>query len=134
MEESTLYVVAVAAVIIKEGKVLAMRRALTKDAGPGLWETLSGRVQFGEEPFDAVKREIAEECSLEVRLEANPYTVYQASRLDKPMMVIIYRAEYLSGEVQMSEEHDAYAWLSAAEFAKRSSLQKLVDVVAEILS
>ncbi len=133
-EESTLYVVAVAAVIVREGKVLAMRRSLTKDAGPGLWETLSGRVMFGEEPLDAVKREIAEECGLEVKLEPRPFTAYQASRLDKPMMLLIYKAAYQAGEVVLSEEHDAYDWLTAKEFANRSSLKKLVDVVTEILS
>ena len=134
MEETTLYVVAVAAVIVKENKVLAMRRSLTKDAGPGLWETLSGRVMLGEEPLDTVKREIAEESGLEVRLEPRPYIVYQASRLNKPMILILYKADYLSGEVQMSDEHDAYDWLNAKEFAARSSLTKLVDVVTQILA
>ncbi len=129
MEETQLYVVAVAAVIIREGKVLAMRRAASKDAGAGLWETLSGRVPLGEEPLDAVKREILEESSLNVTVEPQPFTAYQATRKDLPMLVIVYRAHYVSGEVTLSEEHDAYAWLSPAEFAQRSTLVKLVETV-----
>jgi 8-oxo-dGTP diphosphatase len=129
MEETQLYVVAVAAIIIREGKVLAMRRAATKDAGAGLWETLSGRVPLGEEPLDAVKREVLEESSLTVTVEPQPFTAYQSTRKDLPMLVIVYRAHYVSGEVVLSEEHDDYAWLSPAEFAERSTLTKLVETV-----
>jgi 8-oxo-dGTP diphosphatase len=128
-ETTHLYVVAVAAIIFREGKVLAMRRAATKDAGAGLWETLSGRVPLAEEPLETVRREILEESSLEVEVEPQPFAVYQASRKDLPMMVIVYRAKHLSGEVILSEEHDAYAWLTPKEFAERSTLAKLVETV-----
>jgi 8-oxo-dGTP pyrophosphatase MutT (NUDIX family) len=127
--EDARYVVAVAAIIFKEGKVLAMRRAAHKDAGAGLWETLSGRVHPGEEPVDAVRREIVEECGLTVALEARPLTAYCAKRGAEDMILILYRADYLAGEVIMSHEHDRYAWLSPGAFAKVSTLDKLVSVV-----
>ena len=125
-----LFVVAVAAVIVRDAKVLAMRRAAIKDAGPGLWETLSGRLDAGEDPVAAVQREIMEECGLEVALEPCPVTVYTAERKGLPMVVIVYKALYVSGEVVLSDEHDEYAWLSPAEFAARSSLSKLIEAVA----
>lgn len=129
MEETQLYIVAVAAIILREGKILAMRRAATKDAGAGLWETLSGRVPLGEEPLESVKREIQEECGLTVRVEEQPFTAYQAFRKNIPMIVIVYRAHYISGEVLMSDEHDAFDWLTPAEFAESSTLTKLVETV-----
>jgi 8-oxo-dGTP diphosphatase len=128
-EDTQLYVVAVAAIIFREEKILAMRRAATKDAGAGLWETLSGRVPLGEEPLESVKREILEESNLTVEVEPQPLTIYQAKRKDLPMMVIVYKAKYLSGEVILSEEHDAYAWLTPEKFAERSTLTKLVETV-----
>jgi 8-oxo-dGTP diphosphatase len=128
-EDTQLYVVAVAAIIFREEKILAMRRAATKDAGAGLWETLSGRVPLGEEPLEAVKREILEESNLTVEVEPQPFTIYQAKRKDLPMMVIVYKAKYLSGEVLMSDEHDAFDWLTPEEFAERSTLTKLVETV-----
>lgn len=115
--------------IFHEGRVLAMRRAADKDAGPGLWETLSGRIEDNEEPFDAVQREIAEECALQVALDPHPFTAYQAKRNGEAMIVIVYRAEYRSGEVIRSSEHDAHAWLSPDAFAARSPLSKLVEAV-----
>lgn len=87
-EETQLYVVAVAAIIFREGKILAMRRAATKGASAGLWETLSGRVPLGEEPLESVKREIQEECGLTVNVEEQPFTAYQAFRNNTPMIVI----------------------------------------------
>ncbi|HEX6244965.1 MAG TPA: NUDIX domain-containing protein [Polyangiales bacterium] len=128
------HVVAVAALIVRERRVLSLRRAPDNLAGPGLWETVSGRVEQGEQPRDALRREIAEECGLEVELETRPFAAYAATRRDKPMMVILYRARYMAGEVKLSAEHDAHAWLNAAEFAERSQLRLLCDAVASALS
>lgn len=128
-DTTTLYVVAVAAVIRRQGEVLAMRRARTKDAGPGVWETLSGRVEAGEEPAAAAAREIAEECGLTVALQPRPLTTYTATRLGTPMIVIVYAADYLAGEVTLSAEHDTYAWLTPDVFAARTTLDKLADAV-----
>ena len=128
------HVVAVAAIIIREGKILAMRRAADNLAGPGLWETLSGRVEQGEEPLTAVAREIEEECGLSVEIDARPVDAYAATRRGEPMIVVLYRALYVAGEVRVSHEHDAFEWLSAAEFAARSSLLPLVLAVHKTLS
>lgn len=128
-EPKTSYIVAVAAVIFQDDSVLAMRRAAHKDAGAGLWETLSGRVLPHEEPLDAVKREIQEECGLTVDLDPRPLTAYSAWRGQEPMIVIVYYADYVTGEVVRSDEHDDHAWLSPHAFAQRSTLDKLVHVV-----
>jgi 8-oxo-dGTP diphosphatase len=133
MSDTTYFVVAVAAIIFKEDRILAMKRSLSKDAGPGLWETLSGRVEEGEDPLDAVTREIEEECGLEVEVDPRPVKAYHAARNNDPMILILYRANYKSGSVRLSEEHDEYAWLTPDEFAGVSTLDRLVDVVYETL-
>ena len=128
------HVVAVATLIVREGRVLALRRAPDNLAGPGLWETVSGRVEQGEQPLAAALREVSEECGLEVRIDPRPVAAYAAERRGKPMIVILYRADYLSGEVRISHEHDQFAWLTAGEFAGRSSLRLLCDAVASALA
>jgi 8-oxo-dGTP diphosphatase len=124
----------VATLIVRDGRVLALRRAPDNLAGPGLWETVSGRVEQGEQPSLAALREVREESALEVRLDPRPLGAYAAERRGKPMIVILYRAEYLSGEVRISREHDQFAWLNAAEFAERSSLRLLCEAVASALA
>lgn len=132
MDKTQYFVAAVAAIIFKGDKILAMKRSQKKSAGPGLWETLSGRIEWGEEPLTAVKREIQEECGLEVEVDPRPVEAYHAQRKGEPMVLIIYRARYLSGEVVISEEHDDFAWVTPRQFREMSCLQKLVDVVENI--
>lgn len=124
--------VAVAAVIVRGSRILAMHRAPAK-VGAGLWETVSGRVERGEDPRVAIGREIAEETGLEVALDPRPVDTYVAQRGEEPMIVIVYRAEHLRGEVIQSNEHDDHAWLSADEFAQRSSLTQLASAVRRAL-
>lgn len=127
--DTALFVVAAAVVIRRGDTLLAMRRALTKDAGPGLWETLSGRVEVGETPLETAAREVLEESGLEVSLDPRPVTCYSGARLGLPMIVIVYAADYLSGEVNLSSEHDRYLWLSPDAFAELSTLTPLIRAV-----
>jgi 8-oxo-dGTP diphosphatase len=133
VEQKGQHVVAVATLIVRGARVLALRRAPDNLAGPGLWETVSGRVEQGEQPHAAALREVAEESGLEVRIEPRPLGAYAAERRGYPMVVVLYRAEYLAGEVRISPEHDQFAWLTAAEFAQRSSLRLLCEAVEQAL-
>jgi 8-oxo-dGTP diphosphatase len=128
------HIVAVAALIVRDGRVLCLRRAPDNLAGPGLWETVSGRLEQGEQPDVGILREIAEETSLSVSLDPRPWDSYAALRREQPMVVVVYRARYLAGEVQISDEHDQFAWLTADELAARSSLTRLVDSVRRALA
>jgi 8-oxo-dGTP diphosphatase len=127
---SSGFVVAVAAVIVRsDGRVLAMRRSAHKDAGAGLWETVSGRVEPDEPLDEAIVREIQEETGLVVRLHPRPIDAYVARRGAHPMCVIVYRADHVAGEVVRSDEHDEHAWLSASEFRRTTTLARLADAV-----
>lgn len=127
---SDLQIVAVAAIVFRGERVLAMRRAAPKPAA-GRWETLSGRVHHGEEPLAAIEREIQEESALVVRVDPRPLTAYAATRGGEHMTLIVYVADWVSGEVVRSDEHDDHAWLTPDELAARPGFPKLVDVVRE---
>ncbi len=124
------YVVAVAAAVFRDGRVLAMRRSATRQAGPGLWETLSGRLRLDEDPVAAVAREITEECGLRVRVHPRPVTAYQARRAGEPMVVVVYRADAEPGEVVRTDEHDDHAWLTPEAFASVTTLAPLAQAVS----
>ena len=127
------WVAAVSVLVRRGGRVLAMQRAADAEAAPGLWEAVSGRVEPGEEPLAAAEREVREETGLHVRLDPRPLTAYRAERLGQPMLVIVYRADWLAGEVRASREHDAWSGLTATEFAARSPLPQLVSAVHQAL-
>jgi 8-oxo-dGTP pyrophosphatase MutT (NUDIX family) len=131
---SDLFVAAVCALVRKDGKVLAMRRALTKDASPGIWEAVSGRMEPGEDPLEAVHREIREETGLVVRVDPRPWSAHGSRRAGLPMLIVYYVADWISGEVAMSDEHDAWEWLDAPAFAARTPIVPLAEAVGQILT
>jgi 8-oxo-dGTP diphosphatase len=129
-----LFVAAVCALIRKDGRILAMRRSLAKDASPGIWEAVSGRMEPGEEPLEAVHREVREETGLVVRIEPRPWSAHHALRAGVPMLIVYYVADWISGEVEMSDEHDAWEWLDADTFAARTPIRPLAEAARHILS
>jgi len=129
----TLFVAAVCALVRRNGRILSMRRALTKDAAPGIWEALSGRIEPGESPLEAVHREIIEESGLEVLVHPRPLAAHTSRRAGVPMVIVYYLADWQRGEVLLSEEHDAFEWLTADEFAERTPIPQLAEAVREVL-
>lgn len=129
----TLYVAAVCALVRKGERILSLRRALSKDASPGIWEALSGRIEPGEQPLEAVRREIREESGLEVEIDPRPLSAHQAVRAGIPMLIVYYLAEWRAGEVVLSEEHDAWEWLDAGSFASRTPIAPLAAAVRDVL-
>lgn len=122
-------VFAVVVVVKHLGRVLAMRRALDRDAGAGLWETVSGRIEADEEPAAAAAREVLEETGKRVSIDPRPVDAYRSYRGSSPMLVVVYRADWPGGEVERSSEHDAHEWLEPAAFRARTSLTRLAAAV-----
>jgi len=112
-------IAAVVAIVVKDDRILAMRRAPEK----------VGRIEPDEQPADAALREIGEETALEVELDPVPVDAYLASRAGEPMLVVVYVARWRGGEVRRSEEHDQHLFCTPAEFRERSSLARLADAV-----
>ena len=118
------FVLAVAAVIVRDDRVLAMRRSSAKDAGAGLWETVSGRVEADEAPLDAIAREVREETGLVVAIDPRPIDAYTARRGEAPMAVVVYRAIHVSGEVVRVDLRSDSGTFAAAPGAKRTSTRR----------
>ena len=107
--------VAVVVVVMRGERVLLMRRSAHSEAAPGIWESVSGRVEPGEDPFDAAGREAREETGLQVRVDPRPVDAYALKRIDRPMVVIVYAATTEQGDVRLNEEHDAHRWATRDE-------------------
>lgn len=119
--------VAVTVLIFREGQMLSMRRSSTQEAGPGLWEGVSGRVRAGEDPIAAARREVIEETGLDVEIQPRPLTSYAAMRRGEPMTVIVFVADHQNGEVVLSEEHDDFRWCTEAELSELGAPVRLAD-------
>ncbi len=134
MESPQKFIVAVVGIIIREDKrILALRRTSGTVAARLVWETVSGKVELGEDPFQAVVREIGEESGLRVEVEPRPVATWQGLHNHGPMVLLFYKASYEAGEVKLSTEHDQHAWLSPAEFSARTCYPRLAGLIHELV-
>ena len=65
-----------------------------------------------------------------VRVTSSPATARPG---DEPMVVLVYRADVLGGEVVRSAEHDADVWLDVDGFAATTTLTRLVEAARRAL-
>ncbi|MCC7538669.1 MAG: NUDIX domain-containing protein [Deltaproteobacteria bacterium] len=128
------WVVAVAVVVVRDGRVLALRRAADRDAGAGAWETVSGRVEHHETLVEAAARECREETGSAPVVDPIPVAAYTARRAGEPMVVIAFAAAATTETVRRSAEHDAHAWLTPDEMATRCPFPQLVAAVHDAVA
>ena len=105
--------VGMAAVIEKDNNFLVLRRSEERDFEPGMWETVTGRLEADESPVIGIQREVEEETGLKVEVQY-PLDIgffYRGGK-EFPMVFISFYCKYLEGEVNITWEHSEYKWLS----------------------
>ena len=98
----------VAAVIVRDGEVLATRRGYGE--WQGWWEFPGGKMEAGESPRDALRREIREELDAEIEVGRLLETVewdYPSFHLTMHCFI----CSLVSGSLNLNE-HEAAAWLT----------------------
>ena len=103
--------------------VLLMRRAADRSR-PGSWEVVHGRIDGGESPTEAARRELVEETGCQ------PLRLYNMSRVEQfylhstdeialiPVFVAFIAAD---SPVTLNAEHDRLEWFSAAQACQRAT-------------
>lgn len=118
----------VAALIKQENKVLATQRSYGewKDG----WEFPGGKIEAGETPEAALRREILEELAVEVEVQSRLVTV----EYDYPQFHLTmhcYWCRLLKGEPTLLE-HEAARWLTRDQLDSVDWLPADLEVVAAI--
>lgn len=124
---------AVSAAIVRQGKVLAVRRA--RKPALGLYTLPGGVVETGETLSEAVMREVREETQLAIEPVAlaghREVIVKDAQgRVERHFIILCFAARWLTGEVVLNEELDDARWLAPAELANLQTTEGLAEIVA----
>ncbi len=79
-----------------------------------LWQGVAGKIEKGETAWQAVVRELEEETGkIPVKMFAADHIAsFYDARKDRIQMVPIFGIEVENSEVQLSEEHSEYKWVS----------------------
>ena len=118
----------VAAIIRKEDKIFATQRGYGE--WQGWWEFPGGKMEAGETPEEALKREIREELSTEINVDEFLCTVdydYPAFHLTMHCYLCSLLVETLH-----LNEHEAARWLSKNELDTVKWLPADLEVIKEL--
>jgi 8-oxo-dGTP diphosphatase len=105
----------VAAVIVREGRLLLVRRAAC-DSLPGMFELPSGGVEKGERLLAALRREVREETSLRVLSVTCFVGAFDYVSHGRAARQFTFRVQVGAGEPRLDpNEHDCLAWVIPAD-------------------
>ena len=113
--------VAVKAAILRGRRLLILYKSVAEagsDPDPAVRIDLpGGRIEFGESPVEALRREVAEETGLQI-VPLAPLQVWHYVQQRFQLVGIDYLCESHSGDVVLSDEHDAFRWLTEEELRR----------------
>ena len=105
-------VIVAAALTVEHGKLLVTQRK--KDSSHGLlWEFPGGKVEEGEDPREALRRELKEELDVEVEVGRLFDAVFY-SYPEFPILLLVYRCRVEKGSPKPIECHDL-RWVTLKE-------------------
>jgi ADP-ribose pyrophosphatase YjhB (NUDIX family) len=124
---------AVSAAILRDGKVLIVRRA--RKPALGVYTLPGGVVEAGETLEEAVRREVREETALDIEpvaLAGHREVIIRdaQARTERHFVVLCFASRWLSGEPQLNDELDEARWIDPQELAGLKTTEGLAEIVA----
>jgi 8-oxo-dGTP diphosphatase len=130
-------ILAVSAAIIRDRKVLIVRRA--RPPADGLYTLPGGVVEAGETLIEAVKREVREETALTI--EPVALAGYREAigrdaggRVERHFVILPFAARWIAGEPVLNEELSEAMWLDPPRIATLPTTAGLAEIVAAALA
>ncbi|MGH9709224.1 MAG: (deoxy)nucleoside triphosphate pyrophosphohydrolase [Candidatus Acidiferrales bacterium] len=128
---SGIAVLVVAAVIVRDGRVLACRRDCS-DKFPLKWEFPGGKVQSGESPQAALLRELREELAIGASVGAEIYgTSHKYPEMPSAIELIFFIATIESGAIE-NRVFEAIAWVAPQDLPEMDFLDADREFIAKL--
>src|SRR5512137_1608916 len=111
-------IVGVGAVVIKEGKVLLVKRGV--EPNKGVWAIPGGSLKLGETLQEGAEREILEETGITIKA-GDPFYCFDfferdsIDRIRFHYVIVDMKADYISGEVKGADDALDARWVSSEE-------------------
>lgn len=126
-------ILAVSAAIIRQNRVLIVRRA--KPPSGGLYTLPGGVVETGEALHAALKREVMEETAVTIEPVAFAGHREAISRdadghVARHFVIMAFACRWLSGEPVLNDELTEARWMEPAEIAGLNTTDGLAEIVA----
>jgi len=128
--------VGVGGIVLNEGKVLLVRRG--QQPGYGKWSIPGGMVELGETLTEAIKREVLEECGIEIEL-ADVIAVLERvirredERVRYHYILIDFLGYWKGGELQPASDILEARWADPSEMENLEMTDRTKQVVFEAM-
>src|SRR5579883_3019685 len=129
-------VVGVGAIIVEGERILLVRRGHAPSLGA--WSIPGGRVELGETLQQAVRREIMEECGLEITVGDVAILLDRVNRgpansVSSHYLIVDFWATLASGEARAASDASEVGWYTLDEIRLLSTTPHLATYLAEAL-
>lgn len=126
-------ILAVSAAIIRDCKVLIVRRA--RKPALNLYTLPGGGVETGEQLVDAVVREVREETALDIEpvaLAGHREAIMRdkEGRVERHFVILCFASRWLKGEPALNSELDDARWIDPAALSGYKTTEGLAEIVA----
>lgn len=128
--------IGVGALILRERRMLLVKRS--KEPSKGMWSIPGGRLELGETIEEAVKREVLEECGVQIDivrvLEVMDNILHDNDgKVSYHFVLIDLLANYVSGEPNAQSDVDECRWVTPAELAGLDMNPRLRAVIMSVV-
>ena len=129
--------VGVGVVVLNGPRVLLIRRA--NEPGRGQWSIPGGSVELGETLQEAARREVGEECGVDVIIGSHIDLYDLIDRDDQGRVrfhyvLVHFVAQYQKGQPRAGTDALEVAWASAQEVRSLTMPERLREVVLKALT
>jgi ADP-ribose pyrophosphatase len=128
-------VVGVGAVVIKDGKVLLVKRGI--EPNKGMWAIPGGSLKLGETLQEGAEREILEETGITIKA-GDPFYSFDFferdgnGRIRFHYVIVDMKAEYVCGEVKGADDALEAAWISPQKLNDLFVSQNTIRILKSI--
>jgi ADP-ribose pyrophosphatase YjhB (NUDIX family) len=127
----------VGAVVLEGGRVLLVRRG--KPPLVGKWSLPGGLVELGETTREAIRREVAEECGLEIRVGEVAGILDRVvrdgeGRIRYHWVLVDYVAFPESGTLCAASDADEAQWVGVDDVERLDTTDGLMDMIRRALA
>lgn len=129
--------VGVGAVVWDGGRVLLERRG--QPPAQGSWSLPGGLIEIGETAEDAVRREVREECGIEVAIGPmlglfEPVQRDSDGKVRYHFVVIDFLAHYRAGALQAGDDAAELCWVTPAELDSYALMRATREMIERALA
>jgi 8-oxo-dGTP diphosphatase len=130
--------IVVSAAIIHKKKFLLLKRSSSENIFPKKWELPSGKVKFGENIGDALKREVEEETGLSIKhskfISSRSYTfdyIDEQGSKTRHNVELIFLVRVNEGKIRLSSAHEDASWVTPEESKSYDTFKDIPKILKQ---